>query len=103
MARQKELPNTRRADEAPPPFSHPAMDELRETICKAKRRRTRASQDVVTGIASALTKMAELKIPEYDYEYDGIKRKLKLDTRIKDVKTKIVKRDDAEGDDGDEE
>lgn len=103
MARQRELPNTRRADEPAPPFSHPAMDELCEKIGKSKRKRTRANQDVVTSIGEALAKMAELKIPEYEYEYDGVKRKLKLDTRLKDVKTKIVKRDDGEDDDGDEE
>lgn len=103
MARQRELPNTRRADEAAPPFSNPIMDELCEKISKSKRKRTRANQDVVTSIGEALSKMAELQIPEYEYEYDGVKRKLKLDTRLKDVKTKIVKRDDAQDDDGDEE
>jgi len=92
MARQKELPGTRRDDETPLPYSHPEMDDLCEAIGKSKRRRTRANQDVTANTIAALNKMAELKIPEYEYVYDGVKRKLVLDSKLKDVKQKEAKR-----------
>lgn len=100
MARQKELPNTRRPDEPKPQASNDEMDELCEKICKNKRKRVRANQDVVEAIKAALAKMGELGFAEYDYEYDGVKRKLKINSKLMDVKQKVAKR--ADGDDDEE-
>lgn len=101
MARQKELPGTRRDDEKAPP-QNDDMDDLCAAIGKNKRKRTRANQDVVGATKAALDKMAELGFQEYEYEFDGVKRKLVRDSKLKDVKTKVIKRrpddeDDEEG------
>lgn len=76
MARQRELPGTRRADEKPSQPQDDKMDELTEAICKAK----------------------EIGAKEWSYVDDGIKRKLVIDDKLKDVQEKIVKRrpDDEE-------
>lgn len=97
MARQKELPNTRREDEVTPPHDD-KMDEYTEAICKAKRRRKRANQDVTGSIKQALARMKEIGAKEWPYLDDGIKRKLVLDDKLKDVQEKIAKRrpDDEE-------
>jgi hypothetical protein len=98
MARQRELPNTRRDDETPSQPQDDKMDELTEAICKSKRRRKRANQDVTTSIKSALGRMKEIGAKEWQYLDDGIKRKLVIDDKLKDVQEKIVKRrpDDEE-------
>jgi hypothetical protein len=97
MARQKELPNTRRDDEAAPQQDD-QMDQFTDAICKNKRKRTRANQDVVASTKQALARMKEIGAKEWPYLDNGIKRKLVLDDKLKDVKEKTAKRrpDDEE-------
>lgn len=97
MARQRELPNTRRDDEEAPPHDD-KMDEYTDAICKNKRKRVRAQQDVVSSTKSALARMKEIGAKEWPYLDNGVKRKLVLDDKLKDVKEKVAKRrpDDEE-------
>lgn len=98
MARQRELPNTRREDE-PAQKQDDKMDEFTEAICKNKRKRTRANQDVVGSTKQALARMKEIGAKEWSYLDGEIKRKLVLDDKLKDVKEKVAKRrPDAEED-----
>lgn len=96
MARQRELPNTRRDDEPKPP---PTIDEL-DTVCaairKAKARRVRANQDVVAQTKIGQELLVKHGLTWYPYEDGDIKRKLVLESKVKDVKAKVDKRGDTD-------
>lgn len=102
MARQKELPGTRRDDEPKPPPSIGELDDVCAAIRKAKARRVRANQDVVAQTKIGQELLVKHGLTWYPYEDGDIKRKLVLESKVKDVKAKVEKRGDDGSDEEDE-
>jgi len=104
MARQKELPNTRRADETPLPVQIDALDEACDLLEKAKGKATRAGQAVVEAKKAADALLVEHKLAEYEYEGpNGVLKKIFRKTAVATCKVKVAKKTDEDNDDGDEE
>lgn len=103
MARQKELPNTRRADEPEPPPSIKALDEACELLEKARGKATRAGQAVVEAKKAAQALLVEHKLEHYEYEHNDVLKKLFRKEQVGTCKVKVAKKTDDDTDDGDDE
>ena len=97
MARkQEELPNTRRADEAPPPKSIKALDDACTNLEKAKGKVLKAGQDVVAAKKAIDELLHENGITSYVYEdLKGTEKKVFISQAIKTKKIKKEKADDG--------
>lgn len=94
--KQEELPNTRRADEPPPPKSIKELDDACTTLEKAKGKVLKAGQDVVAAKKAIDELLIEHGITSYVYEdLKGTEKKVFIAQAIKTTKIKKEKADDG--------
>ena len=104
MARQKELPNTRRADEVPLHVEIKDLDDEIGALEKDEGKRTRIGQSITDRKKKIQALLVEHNLPFYEYEdSNGVLRKKFRKESLGSCKVKVNKKTDAPTDDGDEE
>ena len=101
--RQKELPGTRRPDEAAPPEPIGEIDDACDALERARGKHTRTGQGVVEAKKLADDLLMKHGRTEYEYEHNGVLKKIFRKTAVATCKVKVEKKRDDDTDDGDDE
>lgn len=101
--RQKELPNTRLPHEPAPPEPIRELDDACDALEKAKGKATRAGQGVVAAKKAAQDLLDQHNRDEYEYESNGVLKKIFRKKTLGSCKVKVEKKRDDDSDDGDDE